>query len=244
MSIAVRGNAMKITRVMLACALLGVCFQVAGVSAAEDLPQISKEGMVLTVADGGLAVYRQPDTTLYDFSKIVLLDAYVGFRKNWVRDFNRNTLRGGRIHDSDLERIRGRLSEDFRAVFSEILTEEGGYELIAAVEESTLILRPALVDVSIASPDVSADTVVRNFDFGSGTDMTLLMEFYDGSSSQILARVYNKATTFAGQDFTVESTGSNRNIELRVYRDWAAQVLEMLRDGSTAPIPDAEQPGA
>lgn len=235
---------MKTTRIMLACALLGICVQGSGANAAEDLPQTSKEGMVLTVADGGLAVYRQPGTTLSTFDKIILLDAYVGFRENWVRDFNRNTLRGGRIHESDLERIRERLSEDFRATVSEVLTDDGGYELIAAVEESTLILRPALVDVSIASPDVSADTVVRNFDFGSGTDMTLLMEFYDGSTSQILARVYHKATTFAGQDFTVESSGSNRNIELRIYRDWAGQVLEMLRDGSTATATNEGQPGA
>ena len=235
---------MKTTRIMLACALLGISVQATVVNATEDLPQTSKEGMVLTTADGGVAVYRQPETTLSTFDKIILLDAFVGFRKNWVRDFNRNTLRGGRIHDSDLERIRERLSADFRATFSEVLANDGGYELIDAVEEGSVILRPALIDVSIASPDVSADTVVRNFDFGSGTDMTLLLEFYDGSTSQILARVYNKATTFAGQDFTVESSGSNRNIELRIYRDWAAQVLELLRDRSTEPVSNEEQPGA
>lgn len=220
---------MKPSKLIATLVLLNLFAVSSAVFAAEDLPQKSKEGMDLTLVDGGLAVYRQPDTTFSPYSKVVLLDAYVGFRENWVRDFNRSVLRSGRITDADLEKIKERLAGDFRETFSNTLQNEGGYTLIGAVEEGAIILRPALVDVALASPEATMDSPSLNFNLFGGTGMTMILEVYDAATSSILARIYNREDTFSGADGTVESRSVSRAGENEIFQRWATAVLEQLK---------------
>ncbi len=239
---------MKTRKLIATCALLSVLVVTNAADAAEDLPQTSKEGMELTVVDGGLAVYTQPDANLSAYTKVLLLDAYVGFRENWVRDFNRSVLRSGRITDADLEKIRERLAGDFRVTFTETLTNDGGYALVSAVEEGAMILRPALVDVALASPEATMDSPSLNFNLFGGTGMTMILEIYDAATSGILARIYNREDTFSGADGTVESRSVSRSNEQEIFSRWATAVLGQLQPdaGDAAgdePAPDDEQPG-
>ena len=56
-------------------------------------------------------------------------------------------------------------------------------------------------------------------------------------------RIYNKDTTFSGQDFAVESSTINRASELRIFRGWAAGVLEQLGGHASTSAPNDETSG-
>ncbi len=229
-----RGIAMKKNRLIATFALFGLVAFGTAAFAADDLPQKSKEGMDLTLVDGGLAVYTQPEISFSPYTKVLLLDAYVGFRENWVRDFNRSVLRSGRITDADLEKIRVRLADGFREIFTDTLTNDGGYAMVSAVEEGAIILRPALVDVALASPEATMDSPSLNFNLFSGTGMTMVLEVYDAATSGILARIYNRQDNFSGADGTVESRSVSRSNEEEIFSNWADSVLAQLQREASA----------
>src|SRR5210317_927239 len=73
--------------------------------AKKKLPEFNDEGMQL-VKDSELAtVYADPGADLGIYTRIMLLDATVAFKKNWKRDQNRGTG-SMRVKDSDMEKIK------------------------------------------------------------------------------------------------------------------------------------------
>ena len=86
-----------------AIALLGL-FAVASIASAEgEMPATTTEGLVLLTGTKLNTVYVRPGATLDQYTKVVLFDAEVAFRKNWDRDFNRNVMPGmTRVRPADM----------------------------------------------------------------------------------------------------------------------------------------------
>ena len=58
----------------------------ASVGWAADPPEVDKDGLHLVHNSDLRVVYTRPGVDFGQFDKVILVDAYVAFRKNWRRD--------------------------------------------------------------------------------------------------------------------------------------------------------------
>ncbi len=196
-------------------------------TAKDALPAKTHDGLVLQEGTEVAAVYKLPGADLGDYNKIALLEAYVAFKKNWQRENNADhTGLDGRISDKEMKEIRERLAEEFQKVFTEVLSKEGGHEMVSEGAEGVLIIRPAIINLDVAAPDTMTSGRDRNYSAYAG-EMTLYMELFDGRTGQIIYRVIDARA--AGNDFwRLRNQVTNRADADRVLRRWATLLNEQL----------------
>lgn len=153
--------------------------------AARDNPApVTVDGLHL-VPDTALAlVYMDPEADLSVYDSVLLMDAQVAFRKNWRRDINQNLP--FHVTSADMQRIKSEISTEFREIFTSEL-ESAGYTLVTEQNPETVIIRPAIVDLNINSPDTPRGGTTRNVTESAG-DMTLYLELRDSVTGDLLAK--------------------------------------------------------
>jgi hypothetical protein len=144
----------------------------------------SAHGMSLVEKDSRGAIYADPDVDWSVYSKIILDDATVAFRKNWRRDQNRS--RTQRVNTSDMERIKVGLAEMFDEVFIDELVGNNDFEIVEDAGDDVLRITPHIVDLDVYAPDVRTSTNVRNYTEAAGR-MTLKLELYDSVTGDLIA---------------------------------------------------------
>jgi hypothetical protein len=195
--------------VILTCIVLALAIT-STASAKDKLPEVSKDGLHLMKHTKVRVAYAKPGATLDQYTKVKILDCFVQFKKNYERDYNLNEVGlEGRVTDKDVATIKTRLAAEFKKEFTKVLTKHG-HEVVDDAGPQVLLLRPAIINLDVTSPDtMRADfstTVVA-----SAGQMTLYMEMYDSVSSELLARVIdpqgdreggiaNRATNFASAE--------------------------------------------
>lgn len=126
-----------VTRISFLVVALGA-FVLPGLSVAKDeLPEVAVDGLKRIETKKIDAMYFAEGATLEPYKRIYFVDCAVSFRKDWARDYNRDTR----------ELVRG------------------GYEIATELASEVLILRPALVNFDVTAPDLNAPgmsyTIVR-----------------------------------------------------------------------------------
>lgn len=179
-------------KAIMSCTLISVVLLTTPFVYAETSGQdpVSTEGMELVTKDRRGSIYADPgvDWTLYE--QIILDDATVAFRKNWQRDQNRS--RAARVSTRDMERIKQDLSELFTGVFTEELSDKGGYKIVEASGESVLRITPRIVDLDVYAPDTAwSGGVNRSYTDSSGK-MTLKLEIHDSVTGDLIAVATDK----------------------------------------------------
>ena len=119
---AIRNRSSSATIVALVLGILA-----SPLSAKDKPPAISADGLHLIPDTKMALVYVDPDADFSGYSKIVLLEAGVAFKKNWKRDQQRNRARG-KISDSDMEQIKQAVSRVFHEVVTEVFDEDEGWD--------------------------------------------------------------------------------------------------------------------
>jgi len=218
-----------------ACLMMVIGFAFApDLCASEKQPEVSPEGLHLVKQTRSRLVYIRPGASLAQYRRVAILDCLVEFEKDWQRDFNRSRVgTAGRVSDSDVERMKAALAEEFKKVFTKELEEKGGYEVVDAAAPDVLVLRPALVNVEVYAPDLMTPGISRTVVRSAG-QMTLLLELWDSTSSTLLARVLDAQEAGSGMA-QVASRAYNKAEADRVMQEWARQLREHL---------DAAQTGA
>lgn len=73
--------------------------------------------------------------SLEGYDKVTILDVYVAFKKDWQRNYIRDTMgMDGWVSDKDIEVIKKRLAGEFKTIFSSELEENG--DIIARVMDA------------------------------------------------------------------------------------------------------------
>lgn len=228
---------------------VNICLALAAfpVAAQDDLPTTTPEGLELLTGTPVKAVYAMPGATLEPYTKVILDDCHVAFRKNWDRDYNRRVTLDRRVSASDMERMKTRLGEEFRKVFTDEL-KKGGYEVVDQAGDDVLLIRPSLLDLDVSAPDVPSASRTRTYVASAGS-MTLYMELYDSVTGAIIAKVLDpKASNRGG--FAMEANRVTNKAEAdRMLRSWAQLLSNHLgavqvataADESPAPPSDASQ---
>lgn len=213
-------------------------------AADDDIPEFTHDGLQ-RVIDSKIAItYVKPDTDFGRYDRLMILDCYVEFNKDWKKDYNRDqvSLVGIRVTDNDLERMRRDMAELFREVFVEELTENDGYELVDAPAVDVLLIRPAIIDLEVAAPDTRG--AMRSYTLVDSTGAaTLYIELYDSVSGKILARAVDHKTLTDGGKKQWANRVSNRQDAKRLLRTWAGWLRERLDElhGQAGP-PSKEKP--
>lgn len=222
--------------------MLGLIALVSIANADGDAPETTPEGLVLMEGSKLSTVYVRPGATLDQYTKVVLFDAYVAFRKNWDRDYNRNIMPGStRARPEDMEKIKTSLAVEFKSVFTEELQDKRGYEIVETAGYDVVVVKPAIINLDVTVPQLSNTSMDRNVVTSAGS-MTLWMELYDSVTGEIIARVIDPAVDNRGGFAYRVSASSNRNAARKILREWADVLGDNLGEISEATTwEDAEE---
>jgi hypothetical protein len=193
--------------------------------AADAAPQTTKDGLELKTQTKQRLVYVRPGATFKQFDRVALLDCYVEFSKDWLRDYNRSASLSRQISDSDLDRAGKDLSAQFKKIFTDELMR-GGYQVVDASAPDVLVLRPALINIAVNAPDLMTPGRSATYAYSAG-QMTLYLEVWDGQNNTILARVVDARAdqNVYGQRMT---SVDNRAAADRILKGWADELVTKL----------------
>ena len=180
-------------------------------------------------------MYWREGATLDQYSRIRLESCFVAFRKNWARDQNReNRSLDGRVSDRDVLRIKSELAEEFGSVFRKELSEDGGFELVDEVTNDVLVLRPAIVNLDVTAPDLRTASRTSSFVESAG-EMTLILEFYDGVTGDIIGRAIDYREDRRSGFAQRANSATNRAAADRILKNWAGSLRESLVEAGMTP---------
>ena len=192
--------------------------------AQEDAVEISFDGLE-RVEDSRVAVaYIDPEADFSVFQRVAILEPLVAFRSNWQRDQNRSRTRN--VRASDMERIKADVAALFKQVFTERLEADDGFEVVDVADYDVLLLRPAIVDLDVTSPDTMSGGRSRTMNASAGA-ATLYIELFDSVSGQIIGRAADRrAARTAGGRISWSNRVTNSAEARRMFGRWA----DILRD--------------
>ncbi len=209
----------------------------AGLAAEEPPPQVTNDGLHLYMQTKERLAYVRPGATFTQYKRLAILDCYVEFSKEWVRDYNRDQRDPSRqIRESDLDRAKKALQGDFKKIFTEELQKGGRYQVTDSGGPDVLVLRPALINIQVSAPDLMSAGRSATYVQSAGT-MTIYLELWDSASNTILARVVDAKVDpdLYGQR---SSSVTNRAAAERMMRSWADELrsrLDLVRGKDVAP---------
>ncbi len=180
--------------------------------------QVSTDGLTLVEKDSRGEIYTDPDVDWSVYTEIRLEDASVAFRRNWQRDQNRTDP--FKVKTKDMEEIKADLSAQFREVFTEELTANGGYTMVDASGPNVLTIKPAIVDLDIAAPDTMSANRTMQYTESSGK-MTLKLELYDSVTGDLLATASDRREAPRRGYLQWTTSVTNRADANRILRQWA-----------------------
>jgi hypothetical protein len=115
----------------------------------------------------------------------------------------------------------------FNQTFEEEMANVAGYTLVTETGPGVLILKPAIIDLDVHAPDVRTASRSKTFAETAGS-ATLYIEFYDGVSNEILARVADAKTTRNRGYYSWSNRVTNSADSKQLIRRWAKQLITAL----------------
>jgi hypothetical protein len=197
------------------------------VSAAEAPPQVSKDGLVLKTHTKQRLVYVKPGATFNQYNRVMILDCYVAFQKDWQQNYNASE--GGdlsrMVTDEDMQRIKSTLAAEFKKVFTTEL-QKGGYQVTNSRAPDVLLLRPAIIDLQVTAPDLMSAGMDVNVITSAGSG-TFYLELWDPNTDTLLARALDAE---ADQQPFAQQANSVTNLQAAdvILRKWADDLVRHL----------------
>jgi Protein of unknown function (DUF3313) len=197
-------------------ALLGGC------KASLPPPETTPDGLVRVPSRAEGGVYRNPDADFTRYKRLMIEPLTVELRKGW-RDQHPN------VSDSEVRRIQLETTKAFREVFTEILVDEGPFELADVREADVFVVVPRMLDLKIPAPESEFDAGYRSYS-PHPVSLQLNGELRDGVSGTLLLRVI-MIETEDGEKM-IGNSGANRIANAQEIRSslerWSRLVREAI----------------
>jgi len=158
----------------------------AAAASAQQLSDMTEDGLVRVPSSRKAGVYRLPDATFAQYRRIMLEPASVAFRKNWDRK-GLDRLDTG-LKPSERQRIANDLVLAFRDEMVAELVQRGGFVLTETPAPDVLLIAPAITELEITAPDAGSTPGTRTFVRTAGS-MTLIVELRDAASGVTVGRI-------------------------------------------------------
>jgi len=195
-------------------------------SARDKAPPAIIDGLHL-VPDTQLGlVYAEPNADLSVYDNLLLLDAQVAFKKNWRRDINQN--KPYHVTADEMQKIKANVSALFREIFTREL-QSAGFVLVSQLSPDTMIIRPAILDLNVNSPDIPSTRNTRNITESAG-DMTLFLELRDSITGDVLVKAMD--FQFDRSNITTFMLDRTRNERAarQLLTNWAQVLVNGLQE--------------
>ncbi len=113
-------------------------------------------------------VYLLPQADFREYTKVMIDQTEVAFRKNWQRDQNRDRLDlSNRVSDEDARRILDDAQKGFQKYFEEAYVKDG-YQVVTAPGPDVLRISTAIVNLDVTAPDTMSPKRGRTFSRDAG----------------------------------------------------------------------------
>jgi hypothetical protein len=209
-------------------AFLSILFALTGALPAateDDAPEVSLEGLELVDKSRHGEIYEDPSVDWSVYRQIRLDPATVAFRKNWQRDQNRDYP--FKVRTEDMERIKSDLAILFGEVFTEELTEKGGYQMTPENGPEVMRITPRIVDLDVYAPDTATPARTDQYSESAGR-MTLKLEIFDSVTGDLIVTISDRQEDprLGWQEWRTRV--SNRQDAQRMLQRWATDLRERL----------------
>jgi hypothetical protein len=197
-----------------------------GLAVADEPPQVSKDGLQLKVHTDSRLVYLKPGAKFGQYDRVMILDCFVQFQKDWQSNYNANVPDlMSRVTDQQAAQMKQALASEFKRVFTKEL-QKGGYQVVTSPAPDVLLLRPAIIDLIVTAPDTMSAGMDVNWVSSAGSG-TLYLELWDPTTNTILARVMD-----AEADRQAFARRANRVTNTQaadiILSDWADLLVKHL----------------
>jgi hypothetical protein len=192
----------------------------------KELPEYTTDGLERVHGTTDIEiVYAKPGANLEQYQRVYLVEPYVDFRKNWLRDQNRGRMK---ISARDMERIKTEVKQLFMEIFTAELVK-GGYALAKERARDVLLVKPAIIGLDVNAPDPMAGGMSDTFATTAGS-MTLFMELYDSETDELLVKAIDPTSDLETTYIERTSKVSNRSAAKRMMTPWAEALRRGLDD--------------
>lgn len=224
-------------RVIAICAAFSILGTAApAVGWAAPAPPASWDGLAKVDSKRMDAVYLLPGADFRGYTKVMLDPTEVAFRKNWVRDYNADSMDlENRISDADAQKILDKAGVGFEDVFRKALTD-AGYQVVTAPGADVLRLRTGVANLSVTAPDLKTAERSRTYSRDAGS-ATVILEARDSQSGALLGRAVDSKTAGDNGPY-IRNSVTNRSDFERVFERWAKISVDGLAElKARSPIP-------
>ena len=206
-------------------------------------PPAEWDGLVRVESRHFDAVYLAPGADFSGYTKVMLDPTEVSFKRDWLRDYNRDA-RGlsNRMSEDEAREILAAAQSGFQDVFREVYAQRG-IQVVTEPGPDVLRLRTAVANLDVAAPDMMTPGRTSTYSREAG-EATIVIEVRDSMSGAILGRGVDRRTAGDNSFVLRRSRVTNRADFQRIFRSWAqlsAEALERLRS-TPAPAVAAGQP--
>jgi hypothetical protein len=195
-------------------------------SAKDPPPQDTKDGLVLKSKTPQRVAYVRPGANFSKYDRVAILDCFVEYKKGWQQNYNQNTIDpNNMVTDQDMQRAKAWLAAAFKRVFTEKL-QKGGYKVVDFGAPDVLVLRPALINVTVTAPDIMSADVEATVAQSAGS-ATLYLELWSSDPRKILARI-EEAEALQQPTAQMTTSVSNAAAADLALNAWADQLVKHL----------------
>jgi hypothetical protein len=132
-----------------------------------------------------------------------------------------------------MQRIKADVASFFKQILTQGLQFDNGYEIVDEADYDVLLLRPAIINLDITSPDVAASGRSRTNTASAGA-ATLYIELFDSVSGAIIGRAIDPQVAHsAGGSVSWSNRTMNRAEGRRIFTLWADQLRSFLDEHYT-----------
>lgn len=225
-----------LTTALTVCLL--TCAAVAGAEPAQDnwdgLVQIKPRRMDL--------VYVLPGADFRPYTKVMLDQTEVAFRKDWQKNMNDTRSVSRKIDDDEAAKIMAAASANFTDVWTKELNK-AGYQVVATPGTDVLRLSTTIADLYINAPDTMEAGRVQTYAAEAG-EATLILEVRDSRTNALLGRVVDRRETRSQVALQPASRVTNQADFRSLFSQWASiagKGLDELK--ALSPVPETLTPG-
>ena len=194
---------------------------------AADAPPAEWDGLVRVNSKQIDHLYKLPEADFSGYKRVRLDPIEVEFDKNWKPNAaERSPSR--RLDNSDLEKIKKTLAEEFRKVFTEELSNNG-YPVVTEDGDDVLRVSAAIANLYITAPDKMSAGRSRTYTTNAG-HMTLVAELRDSVTGKLMARAVDSVQARDTGTFMITTSVSNLAGARTALSKWA----RVLREGLDA----------
>lgn len=183
-----------------------------------DDASLSFDGMPRVESRYFAYVWAKPDAHFAGYKKLLVLPAEISYKRKSRK--GASVTENFELTDAQMKRLREMLYEAFKKE----LVDKGGWEMTDQPGPDVMLVRGGLIDLVVNVPERHGRVTYFVDTFG---EATLVIEFYDSQTREILARVADRraAKPFGNQMGTdLEAPGEVR----RAFGIWAKRLREGL----------------